>query len=150
MIKKTDWSLYQYRVDFSPDEERTKIRKALMKVHKNEVGEAYLFDGSMLFTIQRLKGDVSYLPDSSLSQFSYLILIIFLFHFPQKLELFSKRDSDQATIRITVKFTNELGIGDYQYIQLYNIILRFCMDAMQLQLVGREYFNPKNSVSNTL
>lgn len=32
------WRLYQYHVDFSPDEDRTHVRKALMRVHKNTLG----------------------------------------------------------------------------------------------------------------
>lgn len=54
MVKTTNWSLYQYRVDFSPDEERTKVRKAILNKHKDIIGEGMLFDGSMLFVNQRL------------------------------------------------------------------------------------------------
>lgn len=117
LLKTTDWSLYQYRVDFSPEEDRNNIRKALLKDHKSTLlGEAYMFDGSMLFTIRRLPQD--------------------------KMEVFSTRDSDKEKIRITIKFTNELALGDYMYIQLFNIILRNCIDLMDFQLVGREYFDP--------
>jgi hypothetical protein len=54
----TDWCLYQYRVDFAPDEELTQIRKALLRNHKATLG-GYIFDGTLLFTSVRLPQDVS-------------------------------------------------------------------------------------------
>ncbi|CAH1405859.1 unnamed protein product [Nezara viridula] len=121
LTQTTNWSLYQYHVDFEPEEERTRVRKALMANQKETLGEAYLFDGTMLFVIQRL-------------------------HTPQNnvIELFSFRNDDQK-MRIIIKFTNELLFGDYQYIQIFNIMLRNCLDDMGLQLVGREYFKPDSA-----
>jgi aubergine-like protein len=54
----TDWCLYQYRVDFAPEEDRTAIRKALLRNHKAVLG-GYIFDGTMMFTSHRLSPDVS-------------------------------------------------------------------------------------------
>ena len=56
----TNWCLYQYRVDFAPEEDRTVVRKALLRNHKAVLG-GYIFDGSMMFTSQRLAPDVSIL-----------------------------------------------------------------------------------------
>lgn len=53
----TDWCVYQYRVDFAPEEDRTFIRKALLKLHREKIG-AYIFDGTVLYTSNGL-GDVS-------------------------------------------------------------------------------------------
>lgn len=50
---KTDWCLYQYRVDIAPDEDRTIVRKSLLRTHKAALG-AYLFDGTVLYTSNRL------------------------------------------------------------------------------------------------
>lgn len=54
----TDWCLYQYRVDFAPDEELTIIRKALLRNHRATLG-GYIFDGTLLYTSVRLPQDVS-------------------------------------------------------------------------------------------
>lgn len=54
----TDWRLYQYRVDFLPEEDHTGIRKALLRDHKASLG-GYIFDGSLLFTSNKLHPDVS-------------------------------------------------------------------------------------------
>jgi len=56
----TDWSFYQYRVDFNPVQERTNIQRELLSSHKKFLG-AYLFDGTMLFSIKQFKSDVNFL-----------------------------------------------------------------------------------------
>ena len=57
-------------------------------------------DGTMLFTTNRLKQDDS----------------------PLVLE--SRRESDDTTVVITIKFTNEVQPSDPSYMQFFNIILR--------------------------
>lgn len=52
------WCLYQYRVNFDPEEDRTSTKKGLLSQHRERLG-GYLFDGSMLFTGTRLIPDVS-------------------------------------------------------------------------------------------
>jgi aubergine-like protein len=54
----TDWCLYQYRVDFAPEEDRTRIRKALLRTHQAVIG-SYIFDGTVMYTSHRLPQDVS-------------------------------------------------------------------------------------------
>lgn len=56
---KTDWCLYQYRVDFSPEEDRTPVKKALLYIQRKVIAVPYIFDGSMMFTSHRLSPDVS-------------------------------------------------------------------------------------------
>ncbi|KAK9512948.1 hypothetical protein O3M35_001250 [Rhynocoris fuscipes] len=114
LVNHTDWALYQYRVDFSPEEDRTVKRKALLKIHKDVLG-GYVFDGTVLFVSNRLC--------------------------PEPLELFSKRESDDEKIRITIKKAGDLVMGDHHYIQLFNILMRKCLCNLQLQMVGRNYFD---------
>lgn len=54
----TDWSLYQYRVDFNPPQDSLSIQRGLLSVHKNKLG-AFLFDGTMLFSSQKYNPNVS-------------------------------------------------------------------------------------------
>ncbi|XP_014250883.1 piwi-like protein Siwi [Cimex lectularius] len=119
LLTHTDWSLYQYRVDFAPEEDRTQMRKALLRVHKEILG-GYIFDGTVLFVSHRLQ--------------------------PEPLELYSKRDSDQAKIRILVKKAGDLVMGDPHYIQLFNILMRKCLDNLNLQIVGRNFFDASAKV----
>lgn len=62
LVTKTDWCLYQYRVDFAPEEARTFIKKQLLRPHKDNIGGQYLFDGTLLYTSNRLAPDVSFSP----------------------------------------------------------------------------------------
>lgn len=53
-----DWCLYQYHVDFAPEEDRTGMRKALLRNHQAVLG-GYIFDGTVMYTSHRLTQDVS-------------------------------------------------------------------------------------------
>ncbi|KDR24113.1 Protein piwi, partial [Zootermopsis nevadensis] len=110
----TNWCLYQYRVDFAPEEDRTVVRKGLLRNHKPVLG-GYIFDGTMMFTSHRLN--------------------------PDPMELFSTRESDKTPIRITVRLVGDLTEGDYHYIQFFNILMRKALGYLQLQLVGRNFFD---------
>ena len=52
ILLKPNWKLNQYRVDFTPAEDDTRIRKDLVKAHKPTLGR-FLFDGTMLVTPQK-------------------------------------------------------------------------------------------------
>ncbi|XP_076679730.1 aubergine isoform X3 [Andrena cerasifolii] len=114
----TDWCLYQYRVDFAPEEDRTVVRKGLLRLHKEKVG-AYVFDGTVLYTSKRI---------------------------PDEIELWSVRQSDEERIQITIRIVGQLQKGDPHYIQFFNIIMRKCLDLLKLQLVGRDYFDAHSKI----
>ncbi|XP_059049511.1 piwi-like protein Siwi isoform X2 [Achroia grisella] len=109
------WSLYQYHVDVSPEEDSTVVRKGLLRVHQKTLG-GYLFDGMVLYTVKKLH--------------------------PDPLELYSDRKTDGERMRILIKLTCAVSPGDYHYIQIFNIIIRKCYNLLQLQLVGRDFFDP--------
>nr|CAD7463126.1 unnamed protein product [Timema tahoe] len=119
VLHHTDWCLYQYRVDFAPEEDRTGLRKAMLRDHKKVIG-GYIFDGTMMFTSHRLN--------------------------PDPMELFSTRQSDEAQIRITIKLVGDLSQGDSHYLQFFNIIMRKCLGHLKLQLVGRNFFDARAKV----
>lgn len=56
----TDWTLYQYRVDFNPPQSRINIQRGLLSVHQETLG-AYIFDGTMLFSSKKYNPDVCFL-----------------------------------------------------------------------------------------
>ncbi|XP_045534719.1 piwi-like protein Siwi [Papilio machaon] len=113
------WSLYQYHVDISPEEDNTAVRRGLLRVHSKTLG-GYLFDGTALYTIKRLH--------------------------PEPLELYSDRKTDGERMRIMIKLTCAVSPGDYHYLQIFNLIIRKCFRLLQLQLVGRDFFNPEAKV----
>jgi len=77
----TDWCLYQYRVDFAPEEERTIVRKALLRNHRATLG-GYIFDGTMLYSSVRFPQDVSKCHNYVISIISSEILAVFFISFP--------------------------------------------------------------------
>ncbi|XP_025413439.1 piwi-like protein Siwi isoform X2 [Sipha flava] len=111
----TNWTLYQYRVDFSPEEDKVMVRRGLLSNHKDFLG-AYLFEGTMLFSSKKYKSD--------------------------KFELTSKRNSDGQIFIITVTYTSVLEPGDYAYLQVFNLLLRNCLRHLELKLIGRNYYDP--------
>ena len=64
----------------------------------------------------------------------------------QPLELISIRNSDEARIRITVRLVGDLAQGDAHYIQFFNILMRKCLGRLDLQLVGRNFFDAQAKV----
>jgi aubergine-like protein len=57
------------------------------------------------------------------------------------MELFSTRNSDEATIRITVKLAGDLKEGDHHHFQFFNILMRKALNFLNLELVGRNLYD---------
>ncbi|KAF0741943.1 piwi-like protein Siwi, partial [Aphis craccivora] len=109
-----DWSLYQYRVDFKPEEESINIKRGLLSAHKEFLG-AYIFDGTMLFSRKKLQRDT--------------------------VELKSKRNTDGEIVILTIKFTAVIEKGDYTFIQIFNLLMRKSLGHLKLTLIGRNYYD---------
>lgn len=121
LITHPDWCLYQFRVDFNPAVDETRIRKKLVytALKDKKVG-GYLFDGTCLYTPIKLH--------------------------PDPMEVFAKDDNDQH-IQITIRMVSNLQWGDHHYLSIFNIIVRKCLTLLKLQLMGREYYDPHAKVT---
>lgn len=64
------------------------------------------------------------------------------------MELTSKRNVDDQIIIITIAFTSVIETGDYANIQVFNLLLRNCLRHLELQLVGRNYYDAKAKVNS--
>ncbi|KRT81648.1 hypothetical protein AMK59_5055 [Oryctes borbonicus] len=117
LLKMTNWCLYQSRVDFSPEEDRTPIRKKLLRTALKEILPVYVFDGTVLYASRRLS--------------------------PDPFEIFVDSEVEGEKIRITIRTVGDLGDGDYHFLQFFNIIMRKCMGFLELQLVGRNFYDEK-------
>lgn len=58
IMSYTNWNLYQYRVEFSPEISSTNMQRALLRMHKERLG-VYIFDGTILFSSVKYEPDVS-------------------------------------------------------------------------------------------
>ena len=123
VIAKPNWRLHQYRVDMKPEVENTKVRKALMYHHKEQLPR-FLFDGTMLFTTRRLNQD-------------------------DKPILLNTTMREGTVVVITVKLVGEVTPMDYHYINFFNIVLRQAMEKMGLSLIRRDYYDPKSATQFT-
>ena len=104
-----------------PEIDHTGVRKGLLSVHKGSLPK-YIFDGTVLFTTTRLSPD------------------------DKPIVLTSKRDRDDTMVEIVVKLVGEVQPTDYHYMQFFNIVLRAAMEKMQLELIRRNYYDPKAAV----
>lgn len=111
------WVLHQYRVDIAPEEDRTSTRRFLLRAHR-QLLKGYLFDGTVLYTAERLTT-------------------------PQNpvVTLTSEDPRAGRVYTLTIRHVNQVDVGDYAYVQVYNLLLRSCINALDLKLVGRDYYD---------
>jgi len=116
------WDLIQYRVDFSPEEDRTKERKKLLRDHKDALG-TYLFDGTVLWSWHDFfKGG------------------------PGELVYTSKDEASGQVFTIKIRRVGVVNKMDMQYVQFYNIMIRKIMEGMNLTMVNRNYYDSDNPI----
>ncbi|KAJ7410675.1 Piwi-like protein 1 [Willisornis vidua] len=120
LASRPQWALYQYHVDYSPEMESRRVRSALLFQHEERIGKTHAFDGSILFLPKKLGNKIT--------------------------ELVSRtRNGDD--VKITVTLTNELPPTSPTCLQFYNIIFRRLLKMLNLQQIGRNYYNPSDPVS---
>ncbi|CAL4066366.1 unnamed protein product, partial [Meganyctiphanes norvegica] len=116
-----DWVLLMYRVDFSPEDERTQVKKELLRQHSQVLGN-YIFDGNQLYVSQKLPHD--------------------------PMELASKRPDDDSTYTVKIRFLKEIPPSDTQFLQIFSILLRRCYEHLGLSQIGRHYYDRSQEVQN--
>ncbi|NXJ77374.1 PIWL1 protein, partial [Trogon melanurus] len=120
LTSRPQWALYQYHIDYSPEMEARRLRSALLFQHEELIGKTHAFDGSILFLPKRLNNKVT--------------------------EVFS-RTRNGEDVKITIRLTNELPPSSPTCLQFYNIIFRRLLKMLNLQQIGRNYYNPSDPVS---
>ncbi|XP_064025078.1 piwi-like protein 1 [Pogoniulus pusillus] len=120
VMSRPQWALYQYHVCYSPEMEARRLRSALLFQHENLLGKTHAFDGSILFLPKRLDNKVT--------------------------EVFS-RTRNGENVKITITLTNELPPSSPTCLHFYNIIFRRILKMLNLQQIGRNYYNPNDPIS---
>ncbi|ETE66337.1 Piwi-like protein 1, partial [Ophiophagus hannah] len=100
--------------------EARRLRAALLFQHENLIGKTHAFDGSILFLPKKLENKV--------------------------MEVLSQTRQGE-TVKITITLTNELPSTSPTCLQFYNIIFRRLLKIMNLQQIGRNYYNPSDPIS---
>ncbi|XP_062446080.1 piwi-like protein 1 [Rhea pennata] len=120
LTSRPQWVLYQYHVDYNPQMEARRLRSALLFQHEELIGRTHAFDGTVLFLPKKLGTKVT--------------------------EVFS-RTRNGEDVKITITLTNELPPTSPTCLQFYNIIFRRLLKIMNLQQIGRNYYNPNDPIS---
>ncbi|XP_070759890.1 piwi-like protein 1 isoform X2 [Enoplosus armatus] len=115
ILSRPRWVLYQYHVDFKPPMESRRLRSALLFHHDEALGSARSFDGAVLFLPHRLHSKETVLHSET---------------------------RNKEKVQITVTLTNELPPTSPVCIQFYNIIFRRILRILDMQQIGRNYYNP--------
>lgn len=112
---KPQWRIEHYHVDFMPEVEVLRVRCGILSEHAAVLGKGYLFDGKQLFTTKKFEQDVTVLQGKS------------------------KQDIDYT---ITIKCVGFISAVEPRFLQVLNLILRRSMKGLNLELVGRNLFDP--------
>nr|XP_009930781.1 PREDICTED: piwi-like protein 1 isoform X1 [Opisthocomus hoazin] len=120
LTSRPQWALYQYHVDYSPEMEARRLRSALLLRHEELIGKTHAFDGSILLLPKKLERKVT--------------------------DVFS-RTRNGEDVKITITLTNELPPTSPTCLQFYNIIFRRLLKMLNLQQIGRNYYNPSDPIS---
>ena len=118
MITKTGWRLYKYRVDMAPEVDHMPTRKALLYTHEAALPAA-CFDGTLMYTKDRLAQDPMVLQSTM---------------------------REGTVVTLSIRLVEELMPTNWHYTQFFSIVLRKCMEGMQMQLIGRNYYDPGATV----
>lgn len=114
LLTTPTWRIFQYHVSFEPEVELRRIRQGILSNHRSLLG-GYLYDGTKLFSINKMRDDITVLKTQSKNGEEY---------------------------NITLKFVGIISMTEWQSLQVLNLILRRAMDGLKLQLVGRNFFDP--------
>ncbi|XP_038152129.1 piwi-like protein 1 [Cyprinodon tularosa] len=117
ILSRPQWILYQYYVDFKPPMESRRLRTALLLQHSEMLGSSRNFDGAILFLPHRLDSKETVVHSET-------------------------RNGEKVVITITL--TNELPPNSPVCIQFYNILFRRILRILDMQQIGRNYYNPKD------
>lgn len=66
---------------------------------------------------------------------------------PDPMELCSEHPINKSPVQISLRIVSDIAFGDHHYIQFYNTLMRTCLRYLQLQLVGRDMYDPAAKVS---
>jgi len=111
--------LFQYNVSFDPDIQSNKLKSALLHDLDDILGTTRCFDGMTMFLPKKLEE-------------------------PTTTKTVTTRQGNDITIKIM--FTNAVPENSPSVVQLMNILFRKQLRAMDMQLVGRNYYHPDRKI----
>ncbi|XP_019856843.1 PREDICTED: piwi-like protein 1 isoform X2 [Amphimedon queenslandica] len=118
VVKSRSNTVFQYMVSFNPPVESKNMRYGMINEHKDLIGPTRAFDGSVLYLPLKITDDI--------------------------VTRKSIRSTDGTEITIDITLTNVLEYRECT--QLFNIIIRRVLRAIDMQEVGRHYFDKNHPI----
>lgn len=118
------WTIYKYHVTFEPECAMKRLQMVLVAQHRNIIG-GFLFDGAQLFATRKLHSENNAIE-------------------------FKSETRDEKVYSVKLLFTRIVSMTDQESLQVLNLIQRRNMSGLKLQVVGRNYYDPKNMVFRIL
>lgn len=122
LTNRPNFVVYQYHVDIEPEINSTAAKKGIFYECTKDIQRGKIFDGSTLYTTQMWDEDLNIIQGTH-----------------------KRRDSpDEGTpVTIKIKFIKEVtSFQELPLFQILNTVMRQALKGLNLQLVGRNYFNP--------
>jgi aubergine-like protein len=120
--KLPQFDFIAYRVDYQPDLESTFQKKRLLQPHMREYA-LWVFDGTQLFMPCRITPD------------------------PRTIKT---RNDDDTIVTITIRQVGVISMTDNRALQVFNLITRKASEALNLKMIGRNYFDPSQTVRTVI
>ncbi|XP_021946660.1 piwi-like protein Siwi [Folsomia candida] len=114
MNETPDFHLYQFRVDFTPVEDNTSIKKALLRQHEDTLNK-YVFDGSVMYRTRLIPKEFQTLHATSVA--------------------------GNVAYTITIRLVGQVNPEDSMYLQFYNIVMRKTMTLINMEELGRNMYD---------
>lgn len=118
LTKLPDFKMIQYSVNFDPEIETSQTKKTILRQISRRLG-GYLYDGNNLYLMKALEDDKN---------------------------IFTTKDRYEKEYKIIIRKTQDIQMMDDQAFQIFNIILRETMRGLNLELIGRNFFDPNGKV----
>lgn len=123
LTNRPNFVVYQYHVDIEPEISSTQIKKGIFYECTKNISGGKIFDGTTLYTTTRLGEDLMILNG-----------------------IRKQRNSNDPVLPVTIKIKFVKEISSFQEMgifQVLNTVLRQALRGLDLQLVGRNYFDAK-------
>jgi len=121
MNKRPSFTLHQYRVDFKPEEDNTTIKKMLVKAHSEALG-SLMFGGHTMYRTEELSPELCSLDTENANGQRYTM---------------------------SIRLVGYVNLDDPMYLQFYNIVMRNCMGHLDMEELGRHFYDRHSKVSIT-
>ncbi|XP_052901674.1 protein aubergine-like [Anopheles moucheti] len=112
--------VFQYRIDFEPLIEDTRIMQALIRTQGPVIGP-YIFDGTMLFLYNKLR--------------------------TEEIELQVKDPRTDALYKMTIRHVGTVDMASEMAFMILNLMHRQAMGSLKLLAINRNFFDPEAKVS---